>query len=1164
MEADIAVVAADLARAVELTMDPAVPQQQRMDAYTACERFKETSPLCAQCGFYLAQCSTMSHFVRHFGLQLMEHCVKYRWNQMSQQEKLFIKENAMKLLCNGIEPSLQEHNHMKDAMSRVVVEMIKREWPQQWPSLLAELNNACMRGESQTELVCFVFLRLVEDVALLQTLESNQRRKDIYQALTSNMEEIFSFFLSLIQDHCNKHKTKIAAGQFQEAAANARVVQVVLLTLTGFVEWVSIQHIMADDGHLLQILYLLLDQESFQMEAAECLLQIVMRKGKVEERKPLLVLFSEDAMQCVFKAVGDTSNGVVDERKYCFLKKLCQLLTGLGTQLCTLWGKDEGVSVRPPCFSDYLEVILAFTRHPSLTLSHYANSLWMAFFKHDQISKDHVFLTFIPKWVQSTAPKIIKVSYPSVRSGAISDTAAYTVIDYDSEEEFAAYFHRCRSDMLDAFRQATLVAPLVTFAYVEEWLTIRIQKSMAELSIECNLLHPTFLEWEALSQVLESILSRILLSTERPSVGSGLRLLDLCLTYEPVDPLLLSTLLSCISALFVFLSMSPAESSASLLPRVLDKIFAALVFSEPGQTKESRSRAVKNVRRHAASLMVKIGQKYPLLLLPVFERIHATVQSLNSDPGQLSKMERVTLQEALLLISNHFCDYERQTKFVEEVIGSGASQWLSMGSEAFMGPREFMAFVGLDRPPVEPSSNDLNGQNRAHITFCVNLFMAVVKRCAWPDDPDRASRGGFVVSRTETGNPVCRNPATPHIMPLLPNLLQLLRVFNALWTPDALALLSDGYKAAHAMLVVDRTNLLGVGSPLPADHLDITRPRNQTPLDRMQHFLTLCHDYSYHILGNAGPSLGRDFYGLPGLAASLISTVFSNLERLSNKWQYITQLYETGRIDDENTDTQEVLEDMLNRTLTREYLDVLKVALVGGSTDSGSLGFDMDQDEAPRPNVLLQTEVSELGSLILRYENTCQSVVLCIFRALFWNDTLASLKATQLAAPVVRLLASDGSLNPDVAAHIMTSVLQGLQMHGQHEGNQGSLLSLGAQVYEILRPNFPNIVDVMLQIPNCSPHELQKLDEKIVANNQKGTKVEKAKKEVFKRITSQLIGRSMGQLFRKEMKIADLPKMELPHRPKPPPLDELLQEGETLCPLFTPSTNHAVVRSDIT
>lgn len=73
----------------------------------------------------------------------------------------------------------------------------------------------------------------------------------------------------------------------------------------------------------------------------------------------------------------------------------------------------------------------------------------------------------------------------------------------------------------------------------------------------------------------------------------------------------------------------------------------------------------------------------------------------------------------------------------------------------------------------------------------MNLFLAVVKRCSWPEDPDRAARGGFVVAQTETGNPVFRNPAAPHVIPLVPHFLTLLQVFNGLWTPDALSALSE-------------------------------------------------------------------------------------------------------------------------------------------------------------------------------------------------------------------------------------------------------------------------------------------------------------------------------------------------------------------------------------
>lgn len=88
---DVPALAADLARAVELTMSSSASQSDRLKAYNACESFKETSPLCAEAGLYLAAGTQYTLVSRHFGLQLMEHTVKYRWNHISQQEKLFIK-----------------------------------------------------------------------------------------------------------------------------------------------------------------------------------------------------------------------------------------------------------------------------------------------------------------------------------------------------------------------------------------------------------------------------------------------------------------------------------------------------------------------------------------------------------------------------------------------------------------------------------------------------------------------------------------------------------------------------------------------------------------------------------------------------------------------------------------------------------------------------------------------------------------------------------------------------------------------------------------------------------------------------------------------------------------------------------------------------------------
>lgn len=93
---------------------------------------------------------------------------------------------------------------------------------------------------------------------------------------------------------------------------------------------------------------------------------------------------------------------------------------------------------------------------------------------------------------------------------------------------------------------------------------------------------------------------------------------------------------------------------------------------------------------------------------------------------------------------------------------------------------------------------------------------------------------------------------------------------------------------------------------------------------------------------------------------------------------------------------------------------------------------------------------------------------------------------------------------------------------------QASLIPLGVQVYEIIRPLHTNIVlNIMQQIPNLNINDLQKLDEKIVsvltnATNTAGatlasgkSKIDKNKKDLFKKITSPLIGKNvLSRLFR--------------------------------------------------
>lgn len=97
-----------------------------------------------------------------------------------------------------------------------------------------------------------------------------------------------------------------------------------------------------------------------------------------------------------------------------------------------------------------------------------------------------------------------------------------------------------------------------------------------------------------------------------------------------------------------------------------------------------------------------------------------------------------------------------------------------------------------------------------------------------------------------------------------------------------------------------------------------------------------------------------------------------------------------------------------------------------------------------------------------------------------------------------------------------------------------------------------------MQIPNVNQQDLQRFDDKIMNATQASkisNKVDKSTRDLFRKITHpvsgpveksieltrlfadhlfhfifQLIGRSLGELFKKEVKIMDLPELKLPKK----------------------------------
>ncbi|XP_012578036.1 PREDICTED: exportin-5 isoform X2 [Condylura cristata] len=1155
-----------LVKAVTVMMDPSSTQRYRLEALKFCEEFKEKCPICVPCGLKLAE-KTQIAIVRHFGLQILEHVVKFRWNSMSRLEKVYLKNSVMELIANGTLDILEEENHIKDVLSRIVVEMIKREWPQHWPDMLVELDTLSKQGETQTELVMFILLRLAEDVVTFQTLPP-QRRRDIQQTLTQNMERIFSFLLNTLQENVNQYR--------QAAQAHCRVGVAALNTLAGYIDWVSMSHITAENCKLLEMLCLLLNEQELQLGAAECLLIAVSRKGKLEDRKPLMVLFGDVAMHYILVAARTADGGGLVERHYVFLKRLCQVLCALGNQLCALLGVDSDVET-PANFEKYLESFLAFTTHPSQFLRSSTQMTWGALFRHEILSRDPLLLAIIPKYLRASMTNLVKMGFPSKTD---SPSCEYSRFDFDSDEDFNAFFNSSRAQQGEVLRLACRLDPKTSFQMAGEWLKYQLTTSVDTGSMNsatgkgslCSIFSPSFVQWEAMTLFLESVINQMFRTVDKEElpVNDGIELLQMVLNFDTKDPLILSCVLTNVSALFPFVTYRP-----EFLPQVFSKLFSSVTFETVEESKAPRTRAVRNVRRHACSSIIKMCRDYPQLVLPNFDMLYNHVKQLLSNELLLTQMEKCTLMEALVLISNQFKNYERQKVFLEELMAPVANIWLSADMHRVLSDVDaFIAFVGADGKSCDPGLEDPCGLNRARMSFCVYSILGVVKRTCWPTDLEEAKAGGFVVGYSPSGNPIFRNPCTEQILKLLDNLLALIRTYNTLYAPEMLSKMAEPFTKTLDMLEAEKSVILGLPQPL----LELNDyPVYKTVLERMQRFFSTLYENCFHILGKAGPSMQQDFYTVEHLATQLLNSAFVNLNnipdyrlrpmlrvfvkplvlfcppehyealvspilgplftylhmRLSQKWQVINQrnlLCGEDETADENPESQEMLEEQLVRMLTREVMDLITVCCVSKKgadhTAAAAPPADGEDEEMMATEVApsAMAELTDLGKCLMKHEDVCTALLITAFNSLAWKDTLSCQRTTtQLCWPLLKQVLS-GTLLADAVTWLFTSVLKGLQTHGQHDGCMASLVHLAFQIYEALRPRYLEIRAVMEQIPEIQKESLDQFDCKLL-NPSLQKAADKRRKDQFKRLIAGCIGKPLGEQFRKEVHIKNLPSL---------------------------------------
>lgn len=139
--------------------------------------------------------------------------------------------------------------------------------------------------------------------------------------------------------------------------------------------------------------------------------------------------------------------------------------------------------------------------------------------------------------------------------------------------------------------------------------------------------------------------------------------------------------------------------------------------------------------------------------------------------------------------------------------------------------------------------------------------------------------------------------------------------------------------------------------------------------------------------------------------------------------------------------------------------------------------------------------LSDLGVRLLRDEHCRATIVQFLLNAITWLDSANSMKATFKIWTVMRHLMSDGNVTQEMAVQTIITLLQGLQLHGQHDANEGSLLNCTVLVYQLVRPVYAQVAEILTMVPGIVVEDLQKFDQKALTSSNT-VKVDKSKRSM--------------------------------------------------------------------
>eukprot|EP01137_Pigoraptor_chileana_P009639 Opistho-2@3850 len=210
-------------------------------------------------------------FTRFFGLQVLEEAIATRWNVMPREQcegiKGYIVSMIIKISAEEAEAARQRLFLLK--LDKVLVQILKHEWPQNWPTFISDIVGASKTNESLCENNMRILQLLSEDVFDYSATEMTQAKaRRLKDTMCDEFVKLFDLCVFVL-----------------EMSSKVSLVSATLDTLLRFLNWIPLGYIF-ETNIIETLVCTFLKVSMFRNIALKCLTEIASLQigGQYEEK----------------------------------------------------------------------------------------------------------------------------------------------------------------------------------------------------------------------------------------------------------------------------------------------------------------------------------------------------------------------------------------------------------------------------------------------------------------------------------------------------------------------------------------------------------------------------------------------------------------------------------------------------------------------------------------------------------------------------------------------------------------------------------------------------------------------------------------------------------------------------------------------------------------